>query len=627
MTRKQAGPRITPEWPVFRFFVRLARGRAITYGDKHEGYWSDAQHGALRWGCLAWFVMWIYLIVAGWAQHVVPAWFPIYWLHVTAALLFIGAVHWLVFRIRNAVLFRNALGPLHLALAEIVGWPEDVKPWRWLHVPLGYNAREGAEIRVDLKHKSAQEDDAKTRIVNICAQKLGTRIDPADASWKLKGRRPHVLIRLAWPPPDTAWWTDNLDRIEKYTKPSVVAWGIGKHNKTITVDFDSDTPHAAMAATSGQGKSNTLAVGGAQLCKKGAILALFDPKLMSLHAFSGLSNVAYFAGAEQCHYGLLALYDELERREKLLAGTPFGQRRPDVGPDIYAFVEESDSLVELLREWWKLTEGTRNNCPSINKMKMLRNKGRELGIHQFVVTQSGSANALGGGDGRSAFGIRFISGDRAVWTKMAPGYKDAPNGESSIPGRWHFIKFGQPEEIQVFGFTPPPRGDEHLKFKEARDYAMSGHVAQMPAILQRVLDRPTVTLSSPNGGAFGAGPQAGVMGPVHKVVAHVVDHGPHGPASVPYLRLVEPGGPRSLTEEIAGAGYTVAPAEADRLLSLDEAVEAGYFPSIVAARSASKRSGFPASEMTRPAGTARGGRPAKLYRESELAALRHAGVS
>jgi hypothetical protein len=587
----------------------------------------------MRWGCLAWLAMWVYLIVAGWAQHVVPAWFPIYWAHLTLALLGIASVHWVVFRVRNWWLFRYRLHGLHMALNDLVGWPEHTKPYHWLHVPVGYDKRMGATIRIDLKHKSAREEKPRELILTTAASKLGTAIDPADASWKLDQRRPYVEVRLSWPPPPRALFLDNLDRIEKQRKQSVVAVGIGKFDKTMTFDFDTDAPHMMVVATTGRGKSQTLGDIGCQPLHKGAFGVVLDVKRTSLPCFKELPNVAYYAGEEECHYALLAWEREMKRRQQII-DIPRGQKRPDIGPRGFLLAEESDGMVEQLRMWWQIREGTRSNVPSLSVMNTTRLMGRTAKLHQIVVTQTGDARAVGGGGARSQFGVQVISADVATWKKVVPQCKTPPAGPSVHKGRWHFFRNGLPDEVQVFGFVDPPPGHEDEEMDAARLYATSGVVAEVPELLRRenvlppeLLGQPAVTLSSPNGAAFGAGPQAGVMGSVHKVVAHVVDHAPHSATSVPHLRLVETRGPRSLTEEIAGGGYTVAPVEADRLLSLDEAVEAGYFPSIVAARSASKRPGFPASEMTRPAGTARGGRPAKLYRESELAALRHAGVS
>jgi hypothetical protein len=85
--------------------------------------------------------------------------------------------------------------------------------------------------------------------------------------------------------------------------------------------------------------------------------------------------------------------------------------------------------------------GSRVNPPSLAAWKNLRFMGRELKMHQWIVSQSGSAKALGGGDARSALGNRFVSADESVWSKVAPLYKkDYPI--SSVPGRWWALKFG-----------------------------------------------------------------------------------------------------------------------------------------------------------------------------------------
>lgn len=569
-------------WSVerIRFAYRYVMGQEIALGNKHQGYYTNGQHAALRLSPFIWLALLIFLAV----EHVHVWIISLVYTQLVFTALFLPTLFlwWATRRVKAWWQFRGMDDAFADTVGEVIGWPDYVKPYLWLHFPMNWRTKP-AEIRIDLKWDSGISELKRKAILEAVSAGLGRPIDPRYVTWNIEVKPspwpwnfvwPSLVIRPEFPPPDVAMFADYVKRIEKYKKDSQIALGIGLHDATEVIDIDHDAPHGVIGADSGRGKSSMEALIGCQMCKKGAVAVILDPKIVSLQAFKGLPNVAYFAGEEAAHHGLLAIKAELKRRAEAI-DVPWGVPRPDIGPRIMVLIEEADSLVDELRNWMQDAGEGRSNVRSISAMNRLRNMGRELKINIWTITQTGLAAALGGAGGQTGFGFRIISANHeGVWKKLAPNVKDIPSQSEHI-GRWHLNKPGSgafPIEFQAFGFPKPAEGEEHLKFADARAYAGSGKVGVIPELIQEALDRKDTPAAGVSQGPIPVGdiPVAPTSG------THVGDT----PVPVPHLRLVgDAAGDRRA--EWAGrieaqiADLYAEPVAEDRWLTLGEARKAG----------------------------------------------------
>jgi hypothetical protein len=611
---------VTPIFPALRFCYRFARGRQLEYGGRHQGRRDDLWHFRARWGCIGWVGGGLYVgFAVSWLVAQVYFWVTVF------TLTALGG-RWLVMRTRNAYLFRHDAKPLHQALFAEVGWPEEEAPWHWIHLPSNWRSDDGAEIRIDVKNDTIKDDRDKDKIAGIVGNTLGGRIDPSSAQWKLQGRKPHVILRVTYPLPSPALWADYRERVAQYTKPSVFVAGVGKYDKLITIDVDNESPMGLIAADPGSGKSQFLASAGAQFCHKGFVTVVFDPKEGSLLCLKGLPNVVYFGGARECFFGWLALKAEMERRKELLGKVEWQQsEHADWGAPLFVAVDESDAMTKYLRmEWdgglraeWEAVNGRTNTVPALNAMILCRAMGRQLEIFQWLVSQTGNDAALGGQGGRSMLAFRLIHGDEKLWLKTA-GQKP-PANLSGVKGRWHLIRHGAPVEVQTFKFEDGPPGRKEEWGDDARSWAETGTVAEIPELLKTPVTHVQRIVSEANEIGFDTVSDGGVVTRRRVAVTQ--------PVTQPRLRLVPSG--QSLGAFIAGqpegpATIRVPRPEGDRLVTLKEAAAAdwGQGLSLNAWRTASGREGFPARRGDGRRSEA--GPPQNEYFESELRAWHEA---
>src|SRR4029077_12703990 len=78
--------------------------------------------------------------------------------------------------------------PMHIALHEpnnLVGWPDEERPSRYLHFPWNWNKGKGATaIKVELRPGAANTPEKKDLFLSVVGQTLGTTIKPVNASWR-----------------------------------------------------------------------------------------------------------------------------------------------------------------------------------------------------------------------------------------------------------------------------------------------------------------------------------------------------------------------------------------------------------------------------------------------------------
>lgn len=323
-------------------------------------------------------------------------------------------------------------------------------------------------IRVWLPPWTHWNAGLKRQLVDIVASRLG--VDDPVASWRTKGAEPSVTIRARPKVPPTVLWREVTELIAA-TSDTRPLLGLGVGGRPVYLDLELDSPHLAISAGTGAGKSVLAATVLTQALHRGAVAVVIDVKRHSHRWCYGLPGVAYARDIRDCHDALVAVGEEARRRN-VVSDDPSA----DVGPRMIVLVEELNSTITQLGWFWESTraKGDPKTSPAIVALREVLFMGRAVRVNLIAIAQQLSARAIGGGESRENLGTRALARatDRS-WAMLAPQITPIPP-RSRIPGRWHVVTGDDVAEVQVAFATD----------QEARAYARAGVVSQSqpPAI-------------------------------------------------------------------------------------------------------------------------------------------------
>jgi hypothetical protein len=352
----------------------------------------------------------------------------------------------------------------------------------------------------------------------------------------MKGRRPQVVFASSQPPPPEVTFGDIRGLVED-ADPAEVIWGTGRCGQTVSVSVDSESPHTGASMTTGDGKSTMARNMAAQMLYHGALAVILDIKLISHMWARGLPNVSYAGLPAEIEAALAALAAEVARRNRVaLAGADIeGTVHANVGPRILVIAEELNATQNRLKAWWQREMGEKGRSPGSEALDDVMFLGRQVHVNVLQIGQRLSVKATGSGDARENLGtLVFKDPTAAAWKMLCPQHVMPP--ASGHVGRLQVVTRKSVRETQSPYWTG----------REAHDFATAGVVAVPPP------DMPCVT----------------AIGPVTDMRAISNSGADH--EIVPDIRPLEPGP--------AGA------------VTLREAVDAGLWGSLDAARKAASRS-------------------------------------
>jgi hypothetical protein len=357
---------------------------------------------------------------------------------------------------------------LHRALAPQVGWPvAGRRPGSWLAVPWDFLDDPEAQVRVrlpaDYVHTGKKSEDVERTVAAV----LGLP-DP-DFADGYERRTPVLYVGRSSPPPLMLPMREVAALLEEATDGEPLL-GMAARDDPVTVHLDNESPHVAISAGTGAGKSVLLMGMAAQELRHGAQLLIFDIKRTSHLWAVGLPGVVYCRTPDEIHAALVALGGEVDRRYRLIesAADLSGNVDPTiVGPRLLILAEELNATMQALHSYWMQIRPPGSPAPpspallAWNKLLFMGRAGR---MHVLGVAQRLSARAAGGGDGRENFGTRILArATAASWRMLAPEITPPPP-PSQIPGRLYVVSGGLARETQAVLWTP----------HQARDWACPG---------------------------------------------------------------------------------------------------------------------------------------------------------
>ncbi|MFG3072153.1 helicase HerA domain-containing protein [[Kitasatospora] papulosa] len=366
--------------------------------------------------------------------------------------------------------------PLHVALEGPLRLPEGTIPRSYIHIPRDYPGR--TEVgRIDLPAAFVGVDGAAATIGNIVKTKLG--LSDATVTFKLEGRRPHLMIRQTPRPPARVMFADeSVRQLVAAAAESAPLIGIGPKDVRVSVDLDAESPHILVSASTGGGKSVITRTMAAQMLHNGAQAVFLDFKRHSHKWARGLPNVAYCRDIGDIHDALVYLGTEGHRRN-IVVDDWEGEGDAPVGPRMAIILEEANATVSKLKRYWAASRKAKGDefgpadpkeSPAIDALREILFMGRAVRMHVFLVAQSATAAALGGPEVRECFATRILARyTRNAWNMLVPEVQPVPRSTRHI-GRAQVVLGGVAHETQVVFYSD----------SEARGWATAGTVAATP---------------------------------------------------------------------------------------------------------------------------------------------------
>ncbi|MER7589352.1 type IV secretory system conjugative DNA transfer family protein [Micromonospora sp. NPDC127501] len=226
--------------------------------------------------------------------------------------------------------------------------------------------------------------------------------------------------------------------------------GQGAGDQPVTLSLRDDSPHIAVSAGTGAGKSVLAELVAVQVLNRGGRVVILDRKGSHRWAL-GLSGVDYCTKPAQMHDALVRLAALADERNTLAM---LEAEDWDPGPRVLVIAEELNATIGQLVNFWTEArgKGDRKRSPAVSALADLLFMGRSAKVNVLAIAQMLTARAIGGPEARENFGVRCLARYTANnWKMLVP--EAAMPRASRTPGRWQIVIGGQATETQVAYLT------------------------------------------------------------------------------------------------------------------------------------------------------------------------------
>ncbi|RBQ03897.1 hypothetical protein DQE82_29625 [Micromonospora sp. LHW51205] len=226
--------------------------------------------------------------------------------------------------------------------------------------------------------------------------------------------------------------------------------GLGAGDRPVTISLRDDSPHIAVSAGTGAGKSVLAELLAVQVLARGGRVVILDRKGSHRWAL-GLAGVDYCTRPEQMHKALVRLAALADERNTLALHEADDW---DCGPRVLVICEELNATIGQLVNFWATARGKGDpkRSPAVAALADLLFMGRSAKVNVLAVAQMLTARAIGGPEARENFGVRLLARYTVnAWKMLAP--EAAMPRPSRHLGRWQLVIGGQSTEVQVAYLT------------------------------------------------------------------------------------------------------------------------------------------------------------------------------
>lgn len=415
----------------------------------HRPRLHRAGHRVLATAAVVGYVAsWLISAVLGWVETGTGA---------AGVLIWCGYLTWRT--VANFRHHRDVVRPFALVAAPYL---ESTRPaaLKYVHIPRDF-AIEDQTVRIELPPGWRGATDQKQAIANLVDNRLGG--DWA-ATWN-QTKTPHaVTFRHKPAPPRIVLFSDMRTEMERAGHGRLVI-GLGAENSVQMIDLDAETPHVAMSAGTGAGKSTFLTLLVAQLLRRGEVeqVHVIDCKLVSLAALETVPGVYVWTTVEEGWAVASAIRAEVQRRFRVLKAD-----RTATFPRLLLILEEQNQFMQQSNINWARDRDEKNDpkkCPFITDVATILFQGRQVNVNIVSVYQRMSVMATGGqGEMRDSFGYKVLARfSHHAWDSLVG---TRPRGVSSNhPGRGLIVAGGSSRAVQL---TYEPN------LETVADYALNG---------------------------------------------------------------------------------------------------------------------------------------------------------
>lgn len=375
-----------------------------------------------------------WLVVALWAAL---AWWALAWGGLRAA-------RWRAHR----RMYQAWIRPLHAAVAPLLGLGPATDPWAYLSVPDDFTSNEEAVIRVAVPDAFAPE--LRNRLVATVAEKLA--LGDVDRTWHLSGANPFLTVSRAPAPPRKLDYAEVAELVARAPEFRPIL-GRGPRGLLVDIDLKAESPHIALSAGTGGGKSVIGRLISMQVLGHGGFAVIADIKRVSQRYLKNLPGTAYCRTAEEIHHAILAVAAENDRRYAEI--DIHGEEHSETFPRIFLMLEELNGTMNRLQKWWDVNrkKSDPKRSPAVDAIGDLLFMGRQSRITVLAIAQMLTANAIGGPAARENFATRILARYTVNNAKMlAPEVWPFPRS-SRHPGRVQVVIGGVATAVQVVWTT------------------------------------------------------------------------------------------------------------------------------------------------------------------------------
>jgi hypothetical protein len=318
-------------------------------------------------------------------------------------------------------------------------------------------------------------------------------------------------VRATWTvrrrPPARVGYADLAARIEQLDEAEFFL-GLGVGGRPVTVNLHDDSPHIALSAGSGAGKSVLAQLVAVQVLARGGNVVLLDRKGSHRWAL-GLAAVDYCTRPEEMHTALVRLAKLADDRN---AAALHEEEGWDPGNRVLVIAEELNATMAQIRAWWDEVreKGQPKIPPAVRAFREIMFMGRSAKINLLAIAQMLTAQTTGGPESRENFGVRCLARyTRNAWQMLAP--EAAMPRASRTLGRWQIVVGGVATECQVCYLSraearlfvhraspgtrsPLNDADQHLSpgHRPSGDTVPAPETASMPVTLRQAAERGIV---------------------------------------------------------------------------------------------------------------------------------------
>lgn len=262
--------------------------------------------------------------------------------------------------------------------------------------------------------------------------------------WQQIGPRVVATWAIRRPPPRRAGYEqllaawDGLAETDLYVGESSAG--------PVIVSLHDDSPHIAVSAGSGAGKSVLAQLLATQVLARGGEVLILDRK--GSHRWAvGLPRVTYARRPAQMHDLLIAAAAVADQRNQRVLDEPEGW---DPGPRILVILEELNATIGQLVDYWADVRetGDPRTSPAIRALREILYMGRSAKVNAVAIAQMLTARAIGGPEARENFAIRALARYTSnAWRMLVP-HIAMPRPTRAL-GRWQIVAGGAATETQV----------------------------------------------------------------------------------------------------------------------------------------------------------------------------------